>query len=428
MAAMRLISKVVNAPQEIFDHKHRGLLYAIYSELQARTLPFRVYKVKSHTGVVGNELADIVAKEAGQGEHDPEFIDTGANPHMEDAHSYWLQHTPTSPEGDDTITAPRIVGDMHDDLGAICRKMCWMGDARMDTIYYTVLQNMLPHVLAELSNKYKTSSLVPGGAVRTAVAYHSGCLANQKTRFRDKYADSPNCLLCGGMDGGHHAVSACPAMERPVTARHHGATRTLVKEILKGRLGTGLAMMDAGNDEKRREAGFREDLAVSVPAALFSPSTPPDVVNHARRTMKPDAIVVTGRPGHKTVHLVEVKYCRDTDRAVQETRAEAQHQELMGLLSADGQTTRLHTILLGVGGTIYRDTLDTLVDLGVDRTKAQATLERVSKYSVQQMYYIIKTRRGMEAKARAERGIPPVTYDRTGGRPSRRNNWRGRSG
>jgi hypothetical protein len=373
-------------------------------------------------------MADIIAKEAGQGDGEPEYMDIGANPHMEDKHSYWLQHTPATPADSDNVATPRIVGDLHDDLGAICRKMCWMGDARMDTIYYSVLQNILPHVLAELSNKYKTSSLVPGGAVRTAVAYHSGGLANQKIRYRDKYADSPNCLLCGGMDGGHHAVSACPAMEKPVTARHHGAARALVKEILKGRLGAGLAMMDAGNAEKRRQAGFSDDLEVSVPAALFPPSVPPEEVDHARRTMKPDAVIVAGKPNQRIVHLVEVKYCRDTDRSVQEARAGAQHQGLMNLLSADGQTTRLHTILLGVGGTIYKDTQDTLVELGVDKTRAQSALEKVSKYSVQQMHYIIKTRRGMEARARAERGDPPLVFDRAGGRPSRTRNWRGRGG
>jgi hypothetical protein len=344
---------------------------------------------------------------------------------MDDRHSYWLQHTPPTPPDSDTIARPRVVGDLQDDLGSICRTMCWMGDAKTDTIYYSLLQDIMPHTLMELSNKYKTSSLVTSGALRTAIAYHAGCLANQKTRYRDKYVSSPACLLCGDMDGGHHAVSACPAMERPVTARHHGAARALVKEVLKGRLGAGLVMMDAGNADKRREAGFSDDLEVSVPAALFPPSVTPEDVDHARRTMKPDAVVVTGKPGSRTIHIIEVKYCRDTDRSVQEERAAAQHKQLMDLLAAEGQTTRLHTILLGVGGTIYRDTLATLEELGVDRTRAQAALEKASKYAVQQMHYIITIRRGMEARARVERGEPPLTFNHANRRLPR---GRGRSG
>jgi hypothetical protein len=155
---------------------------------------------------------------------------------------------------------------------------------------------------------------------------------------------------------------------------------------------------------------FKDDLAVSVPANLFPPHLEPDTVANARLKMKPDAMIVTGRKNNKTIHLVEVKYCRDTDRTIQEARAEAQHEALAGLLTTDGQTTKLHKILLGVGGTIFRDTLPTLMELGVDKQKAQAALEKVSKYAVQQMQYIVQIRRGMEAKAREAKGEPPLKF------------------
>ena len=104
---------------------------------------------------------------------------------------------------------------------------------------------------------------------------------------------------------------------------------------------------------------------------------------------------------------MEVKYCRDTDRGTQEARAAAQHSALAALLAFGGTTVQLHPILLGVGGTVYKDTVGTLEQLGMERKRALALLGDISEYSVQQMHQIVKSRRMMEAQARTGGVVGP---------------------
>eukprot|EP00983_Pelagomonas_calceolata_P063360 1147688-Pelagomonas_calceolata.AAC.3 len=59
------------------------------------------------------------------------------------------------------------------------------------------------------------------------------------------------------------------------------------------------------------------------------------------------------------IHFIEIKYCEDTRPAAQLEASQQQHSELCKQLQ--GAEMTLHTILLGVGGTIYTaHTLDNL--------------------------------------------------------------------
>jgi hypothetical protein len=93
-----------------------------------------------------------------------------------------------------------------------------------------------------------------------------------------------------------------------------------------------------------------------------------------------------------TYTIVEIKYCRDTDKATQQAKATQQHQhlceslaaspnhdadqpeeqdtdmeELSAAIASSAQSTRVHqvTILLGVTGVIYTETVERLTALGI---------------------------------------------------------------
>lgn len=196
-------------------------------------------------------------------------------------------------------------------------------------------------------------------------------------------------------------------MSDMVTERHHGAVRMITKEIMRGRHGAALLMMDAGRLEKRKRDGI--DLATSIPSHLLPNTISEEERRQLTRTLKPDVLLRGKRKGKRTrdgtqqegeeekvVRIVEVKYCNDTDRSRQESRAAQQHARLVELLEQAGQSVEQHTILLGVGGTIYKDTLLHLKALGVDKDRAVKLLEKLSAYAVTQMRNIVHTRRGLE--------------------------------
>ena len=54
---------------------------------------------------------------------------------------------------------------------------------------------------------------------------------------------------------------------------------------------------------------------------------------------------------------------------------------------------------------------NTLAELGVERRRALVALEEASRYSIQQMHWIIRSRRGLERAAKGTQGPPE------GGRP-----------
>jgi ribonuclease HI len=407
-AAIHLISKVVREPHHFYMHKHRGILWRIMSEIKDRTVPLHIYKVKSHSGIVGNELADIAARRGAVLEG-KEMVEEGATPHLEDEFPYWMRYTPT---GEDTGLAPQVVGDFGRQLAKLCHEECRLGGANLESKYYQAMKGAEPGILLDVSNRWRAAQDVPPARRRIAMAYHSGMLHCQAVVYREGRSDSPNCLLCGQYDSRQHAVSGCPMVRDAVTERHHGAVRMIAKEVMKGRHGAGMVMMDAGRLEKRRRDGV--ELATSIPDWMFPAEMPQEERNRLKRTLKPDILLYTkdgdgqeqaGATRQGIVaRLVEVKYCKDTDRTGQEERAENQHEELKGILVNAGYTVQQHTILLGVGGTIYKETPGDLEALGLKKPRARRLMERLSSYALEKMQAIVHMRRAKETEVLKQTG------------------------
>ncbi len=97
----------------------------------------------------------------------------------------------------------------------------------------------------------------------------------------------------------------------------------------------------------------------------------------------------------RKVHLVEVRYCEDTRPGHQLKASRKQHEILCKRLKA--KKIVLHTILLGVGGSIYTShTLNHLNKLGLDVQKAHKTALKLHSHSVLYAHKLTTTRRALE--------------------------------
>jgi hypothetical protein len=191
---------------------------------------------------------------------------------------------------------------------------------------------------------------------------------------------------------------------------------------MKGSHGAKVVMMDAGSQENLAKRGVRPGVGRAIPEGLLPDSLSQEQKRQIRKCKRPDVLVIKNprTMGDKEeVHLVEVKYCRDSDRTQQEGRAEAQHKELVSILESAGRKVQLHKVLLGVGGTVYKDTVQVLETLGLQRDEALSLLGRLSLYAVGQLYSILCIRRHMEGDARKIKGI------RTGSKWKTRDPWGG---
>ncbi len=94
----------------------------------------------------------------------------------------------------------------------------------------------------------------------------------------------------------------------------------------------------------------------------------------------------------RMIHIIEIKYCRDTDPSEQCLRAQKQHEKPVAALLDAGYSSKqvkMRIITLGATGTIYKDTHGTLRELGIDRKheidKCCTTLHRHAAQSVMQI-------------------------------------------
>ena len=109
-------------------------------------------------------------------------------------------------------------------------------------------------------------------------------------------------------------------------------------------------------------------------------------------------------PHRRHIHLVEIKYCEDTRPGNQLAAAQEQHRVLNEQLEG-GQIT-LHTILLGVGGSIYIPlTLNQLTALGLNLQKAKKVARKLHSHCVHYAHKLITSRRAIELSQTSNQGL-----------------------
>ena len=247
--------------------------------------------------------------------------------------------------------------NMAESLKTHAMQALCLGSSNVDSVYYQAWKRIAPRLNHQYSHIFnKALSKVTFRLRALVYKYRYGLLATLKNLFRWKKALSPTCPLCGQPDGGHHAVSACPALSKGAAKRHNDAGTILMRAISQGARGADLVMTDVG----MRQRASGEDMPASahttrIPVECL-PQEMPDVVRReVSARCRPDALLFnTDHEGRRHYDIVEIKYCRDTDPELQEHRAKEQHEDLVAMIREhDPQAqVELHIILFGVSGSI----------------------------------------------------------------------------
>jgi ribonuclease HI len=425
-------------PMRHRNHKHSETLQTIISLVRAHdpSHTLTILKIKAHNELVGNEIADLVAKQATEeGRKHDLIFNQPANPSY--VHGYWLFHRPDPCEDAEAAeeeseqegprrTRPRTdespqrepLENLQADLQRHMHKKHRLGRSNQESAYFNFWRNVKSQVDTETSNAFMSGSgCVTQPQRRTTLLYRTGCLHNQKRAKWFRLAKSDACPLCRQPDGCSHIASGCqhPVMERMYTERHNRAGRIFLRAISKGDCGNDLVMADVGRNARCAADGAPTFQSNHISLQLLpvpDNATPQQRQEHMKmlRTLKPDALLVSGRDKPNTkITIVEIKYCIDTKPNDQWTKAHEQHAELKSRLEGVGylgQNISVCPLLVGVSGTIYRRTLASLEKLGVARPQARKCARKLHVEAIRSLHDIVKTRRHFEHTSNSQDNPP----------------------
>ncbi|KAJ9534648.1 hypothetical protein QJQ45_002935 [Haematococcus lacustris] len=386
LCSLYQIRRALANPMSLITHRHKDILTAIATLIIDSPVTIQFFKVRAHSGIIGNEGADALAKHAAL---HPELANTPAySPTTRKETTFWLSTAADS-------ESPAPLPDCRQSVRAHMHNKHKLGLANQDSIYYLMSQEITKVAAPGAGDRVMTDTNISTHAQRTALLYRTGGLYNQKLALRWKRATDDRCPLCGEADSATHLLSGCSETLPLVQERHNGAGRLIVKAISKGTLGGYIRFADTGSWEK----GAKEDLDLpndTLHTTLRSLGLKTAATKH---TTRPDILMVTpqakaGNRGKvtKRVTIIEIKYCSDSRWTDQLDRAINQHTKLAQTIRKEGHMVEIRPILLGIGGTTYEThTRQHLLALGVTQANPTKLSNKLTRHAVESAHSIAKT-------------------------------------
>ena len=299
LISLLLINKAIYQPHHCRENKHLDLLNTIarriVDRLDAGAIT-RLYKVRSHSGIDGNEQADQIAREAALKPGLASIDKTGEVAHRG---SYWPVAQPCM-QADGTTPPPRMVANLTKDIKANLPRPVHIGKAPMKGVYSELWERQTPTLLP-VNHRFWNSATIPWWQKIQLHKARWGRLWNKKLAYRWKmpYAQDPHpppddtCPICHShRDGASHILAECPAFKGAYINRHNEAVRKIYEAISKGDKGGLVVCMDAGP-----EAALPQGLS-SRPPMWLKPQHIPD---SKWNKLRPDILLAD--PDTKNVYI-----------------------------------------------------------------------------------------------------------------------------
>ena len=408
LCSIQSIRKMIDFPLRMTESKHRELLEAIVKQLMRRaqrSCTTRILKVRSHSGIRGNDEADAIAKRAALAPHLAIIHETGQQAYRDMTWPTVPMTTVTRPNCPPGPPPRRATANLTKAIKTGAPRSAHLGNANTDGIYAQNWESTTPTLHKDSSHFWQMP--VPWSTKITTLRLRWGHFWNRKLayRYRLKYGHEPSpptnctCPICHqGPDGGSHIMAGCrhPNMTGAYINRHDKAVKIIQNSIAKGDLGNCTTFMDAG---------AQADLPAEVQAKRLPDWLRPAAVTpELWKRMRPDILLLPNLPmgdtpnqnARHTIHIVEVGYCSDTNHEVKIMAKAQQHKQLVAALREAKHTVHVHLITLGTTGTIRKDTLNTVRDLGVAGDHAPRLLRKLHVNAIQYVSSITAMRRHMD--------------------------------
>ena len=401
MVSIYLIRRAIYSPYCIFLRQHYFILTDIANLILAKVAAgykVELLKVKSHTGVLGNDMADKLANTARLHATPADY--TIEIPKSRYGELYWLQYTYTNARG---FRVQRYVPNLHSGLTELCHRTSDVGQTNTDSVYYNVWTELSPD-LHPVSHSFLTKPVVTDPVSRSALRLRTGTLYNNKlaARYNSDTSHTPaSCPLCHGPDSGSHIAGGCRHrnIKKLVIARHNAVGLLVARSVQKGAIGNDLLVADlcSHSDLAPKLSGVKHSR---IPAWVL-----PRVPGVKLAKLRPDMLLVRH---HKSAlhpkakktgaYIVEIKVTSDTSPNRTARNAEVQHRSLLRkFIRHKWKKVKLLPLVFGASGTIPKTTVDHLRTLGVTGDSLSLLLSKVHKQLLTSLHSMVVERRRLEA-------------------------------
>ncbi|KAJ9513757.1 hypothetical protein QJQ45_015544 [Haematococcus lacustris] len=279
LCSLYQIRRALANPMSLITHRHNDILAAIATLIIDSPVTIQFLKVRAHSGIIGNEGADVLAKHAAL---HPELANTPAySPTTRKETKNWLSN---ATDGE----SPAPLPDCRQSVRAHIHRKHKLGLANQDSIYYQMSQEITKVAATGAGERVMVDTNISTHAQRTALLYRTRGLYNQKLAMRLKRATDDRCPLCGEADSATHLLSGCSETLPMVQERHNGAGRLITKAISKGTLGGYISFADTGSWEK----GAKESLDLPSDTLHTTLQTLGLKSEDTKHTTRPDILMV----------------------------------------------------------------------------------------------------------------------------------------
>ena len=220
LASLCAIRKHLYTPHLTQTHKHKGLLEEICSHLRRRVelnTPTYLHKVRSHTGIRGNDEADRMAKEAATFPSRvlPRNHDHAGENAYADVHWPSVQTSQDSP-GDPPLR--RLVTDLAADIKRNLPRNTHLGGTGPPGTYSAIWEKTTHQIIGDSSNRFWKDASLPWWQKVQIHKARWGRLWTRKLawRFKIPYAGeqaAPTSATCPiykmAQDGANHILAGC---------------------------------------------------------------------------------------------------------------------------------------------------------------------------------------------------------------------------